>query len=189
MTVGVPYRTLLYSTVVQCGTTSSVPGMIHTVSVGHHIPHQSKSKILAVHGWTRTTRGVRQRQRQRDIAGGGGGTPQPGAVTRATDCTEHFMPQGNGGYAVSPANSHTRGRVGKRAAARWPRQYLRATGSPCELDPFGSDFRGEKKKNKGEKVGKKQRTPGRLGWRWRPAGDYVHHPVLGETHDYRNYNL
>ena len=22
-----------------------------------------------------------------------------------------------------------------------------------------------------------------------PAGDYVHHPVLGETHDYRNYNL
>ena len=21
------------------------------------------------------------------------------------------------------------------------------------------------------------------------AGDYVHHPVLGETHDYRNYNL
>ena len=26
------------------------------------------------------------------------------------------------------------------------------------------------------------------GWRWRPAGDYVHHPVL-ETHDYRNFNL
>ena len=23
----------------------------------------------------------------------------------------------------------------------------------------------------------------------RPAGDYVHQPVLGETHDYRNYVL
>ena len=26
-------------------------------------------------------------------------------------------------------------------------------------------------------------------WRWRPAGDYVYHSVLGETYDYRNHNL
>ena len=35
------------------------------------------------------------------------------------------------------------------------------------------------------------RIPPKLGscWRWRPAGDYFHQPALGETHDYRNYNL
>ena len=36
-----------------------------------------------------------------------------------------------------------------------------------------------------QQLGSGEKAP----WRWRPAGDYVHHSVLGETHDYRNYNL
>jgi len=55
----------------------------------------------------------------------------------------------------------------------WPRtdQILRGWPRPCELSTALGAM-----------------LPG-LCWRWRPAGDYDHHPVLGETHDYRNYNL